>query len=395
MRQGENPVIKYNSHTKNLKTPFFVYNHSLLLQQISTLKDSCHCVAKNYSIAYSYKTNPLLAKYICRTGCVMQVTSLSHFEAVRGFTSINKLRECFFNTASLTKDVARRLAATHIQVVADSFVQVELMNKVGRDIGRVVPILLRVDTGIKMRHTPFGTSGAVLGFSFDQARGILLKSKKYRWLEFRGIHNHAASQNTDLSSWKKNIEALEKFIMALPQGVPLRALNLGGGYPIPYLNSTPLSVHAIFSYAFNPSLKKILTRFPSLQLTIEPGRFLVGPAGFLVATVTNLQSSKGVDGAVVNASLFAAFVDRFLSKMTLQPTVHAKRIGRKNYFIHGSSPASVDYFGVYSNLSELHVGDTLIFGMMGAYASSMGSTFSGVTKPKEYLLKGDKLIRLA
>lgn len=377
------------------QTPVFVYDHLLLLRQISILKTLCSRITPRYSIAYSYKTNPLLAKYIHRASCVMQVTSLSHFEAIKKMIGNDELKKCFFNTASLTEDVARKLATSSIQVVVDSRVQIELMSKIGKEVGKVVPILLRLDAGIKMRNTPFSTSGAVLGLSFEQARKVILSLSKHQWIEFRGIHNHAASQNTNLSSWKENTRALEKFIVSLPQSVPLHTFNLGGGYPIQYVNATPLCVHEIFSEAFQPALQRILKRFPNLRLVIEPGRFLVGPVGFLTATVTNLQPSKGVHGAVVNASLFATFADRFLSKMTFQPTVYAKRSGKKKYFIRGSSPASIDYFGVYSNLPELRIGSTLIFGAMGAYASSMGSTFSGVTKPKEYLLKGDRFTRLA
>jgi diaminopimelate decarboxylase len=326
----------------------------------------------------------------------MQVTSLQHFEKVKKLVSNDALKKCFFNTASLTEDVARKLIASSLHVVVDSLVQIELMNKAGRELGKIVPILIRLDTGIKVHNTPFGTSGAVLGLSREQAWKFVSRLSKYKWIEFRGIHNHAASQNTNLSSWKANMRALEKFIVALPHNIPLHVLNLGGGYPIPYVNATLLSVYEIFSQGLKPAFQSILKRFPDLQLVIEPGRFLVGPSGFLVATVTNLQPSKEINGAVVNASLFATFADRFLSKMTFQPTLCAQKSkGRKKYFIRGSSPASIDYFGIYSNLPELHVGDTLVFGMIGAYASSMGSTFSGVTKPPEYLLKEDALIRLA
>jgi len=210
------------------------------------------------------------------------------------------------------------------------------------------------------------------------------------------LYSIAYSYKTNpLLAWRSNTKALEKLIMGWPADIPLHTLNLGGGYPIPYLNATQLSVRKIFSHVFTPSLKKILQRFPDLHLVIEPGRFLVGPAGFLVATVTNLQSSKELHGAVVDASLFATFADRFLSKMTFQPPVYARHGGKKKYFIRGSSPASVDHFGVYVNLPELHVGDTLVCGMMGAYASSMGSMFSGVTKPNEYLLREERLVRLA
>ncbi len=369
-----------------IPTPVFIYNNSLLLSQITVMKKACRGTGNRYTIAYSYKTNPLLAKYIFQAGCAMQVTSLSHFEAIRRMMGNEGLKRCFFNTASLTKDVATALVASPITIVADSLTQVELLNEVGRMLKKAVPILLRVDAGITVKDTPFGTSGAVLGLSLRQAQELILNFKKYQWLEFRGIHNHAASQNTNLSSWKLNMKALQAFLLKLPVNIPLRILNLGGGYPIPYVGATPLSIHEIFSQAINPSLKSILQRFPDAQLVIEPGRFLVGPTGFLIATVTNIQSNGGSNGAVIDASLFATFNDRFLSKMTFQPTVYAARRGRMNYFIRGSSPASIDYFGTYDHLPKFHVGDTLVFGMMGAYASSMGSDFSGVTRPKEFLL---------
>jgi len=380
--------------SQKVSTPAFVYDHALVLRQISTLKSLCSAITKNYSIAYSYKTNPLLAPYICKAGCALQVTSLQHLNRAMKLVAAKQHKDCFFNTASLTEAEAKTVATSSFQVVADSLYQIELVNRVGESLQKVVPFLIRIDTEVKIKDTPFGTSGAMLGLSCEQAEKILPQLSKYRWLKFVGIHNHAASQNTDLESWKRNIHLFEKFILNLPKDIDLQDVNFGGGFPIPYANSKPLLIEKIFSEAFEPSMQNILKRFPNVKLIIEPGRFLVGPTGFLAAKVTNLHSSSTLEGAVVNASLFATFNDRFLSKMTFQPPIFGNQTGTKKYFIRGSSPASVDFFGIYENLPTLKIGDIIVFSMLGAYASSMGSDFSGVTRPSEYIFEGNKLVLL-
>lgn len=380
--------------SQKILTPVFVYDHALILQQIAKLKSLCSAITKNYSIAYSYKTNPLLAPYICKAGCVLQVTSLQHLGQATKLIDEEKQKDCFFNTASLTEKEAKTVIASSFHVVADSLYQIELINEVGKTLNRIVPFLIRIDTGIKVKDTPFSASGTMLGLSCEQAGEILSQLPKYKWLQFVGIHNHAASQNTDLESWIQNVRVIEKFIIDLPDDIDLKIVNMGGGFPILYTNSTNLPIEKIFYDAFEPSMQNVLKRFPNVKFIIEPGRFLVGPAGFLIAQVTNLQSSSMLEGAVINASLFATFNDRFLSKMTFQPPIFSDKTGAQNYFIRGSSPASVDFFGIYENLPPLKIGSTVIFGMVGAYASSMGSDFSGVIRPSEYILEGNKLISL-
>ena len=380
--------------SQKISTPVFVYDHALILQQIAKLQSLCSAITKNYTIAYSYKTNPLLAPYICKAGCVLQVTSLQHLGQATKLMGDEKQKDCFFNTASLTEKEAKIVIAASFQIVVDSLHQIELINEVGKTLNRIVPFLIRIDTGTKIKDTPFGTSGTMLGLSCKQAKEILSQLSKYKWLQFVGIHNHAASQNTDLESWIQNVREIERFILDLPDDIDLKIVNVGGGFPIPYANSTNLPIEKIFSDAFEPSMQRVLKRFPDVKFIVEPGRFLVGPTGFLIAQITNLQSSPTLEGAVVNASLFATFNDRFLSKMTFQPPILSDKTGDKKYFIRGSSPASIDFFGIYENLTPLKIGSTVIFGMVGAYASSMGSDFSGVVRPSEYILEGNKLISL-
>ena len=393
MEYNINSIIERLTNQR-ISTPVFVYNHELVLRQISTLKSLCSTITENFSIAYSYKTNPLLAPHICKAGCVLQVTSLRHLNQAMKLMAAKQHEDCFFNTASLTEAEAKIVVASSFQVVADSLYQIELVNRIGESLQKVVPFLIRIDTEIKIKDTPFSTSGAMLGLSCEQAERILSQLSKYKWLKFVGIHNHAASQNTNLESWIQNTRTLEKFTLDLPKDIDLQIVNLGGGFPISYMNSKKLPVEKIFSDALGPSIRNILKRFPNVKLVIEPGRFLVGPTGFLATQVTNLQSSSELEGAVVNASLFATFNDRLLSKMVFQPPIFSSQTGTNRYFIRGSSPASDDFFGIYNNLPTLKIADVIIFGMMGAYASAMGSDFSGVVRPSEYILEKDKLTLL-
>lgn len=106
MHQIIKKISKAIYNKKNIATMVFVYDHSLLAKQIACLKSLCEKIANSYSIAYSYKTNPLLALYIYKEGCSMQVASLRQFQEISKFVNSKNLQKCFFNTASLTKDAA-------------------------------------------------------------------------------------------------------------------------------------------------------------------------------------------------------------------------------------------------------------------------------------------------
>lgn len=371
---------------KSVETPSFVYCHHTLQDSRNKVQSVLDEISVGNWIAYSYKTNPLLAPYLAELGCAMQVTSISHLAEVKAFLDPVAISNSFYCSGSMTDQDAQVVVESGFYVVVDSVSQLECIERAARTSGRSPRVLIRVDAGQSAVDSPFGTSGMLQGIDI-QKLGMLLATP-YENIRIIGVHNHFGSQVTSLNAWKKNIESIAGVIRDLD--FPLEILNLGGGTPVNYDTLEVPTIEDIYRKCLTSSIRSIQDIHPNLKVVVEPGRFIAGPCGFLVTTATNLHRSETRQGANLDASLFASFQDRFLSNLSFQfPVIEplAMEDAPTETILRGSSPASIDYFGVYKQLPDVNLGDKVIFGMAGAYASSMGSSFSGVARPAEYLMR--------
>jgi ornithine decarboxylase len=107
-----------------------------------------------------------------------------------------------------------------------------------------------------------------------------------------GVSFHVGSQQLDPAQWGAAIaEAKWVFDRAAEQGVTLRMVDLGGGFPATYGPGVPTV--AAYGAAIQRALK---ASFGANQpeIIIEPGRYMVGDAGVLETEVV-LVSQKSYD----------------------------------------------------------------------------------------------------
>ena len=335
---------------EQVKTPAFVYSYEDLVDTMGTIQQVIGEVGAGNWIAYSYKTNPNLAPYLAAQGCAMQVTSVGHLAEISSLLDASVMKNCFYCSGSMAAEDADLVVKSDVYIVVDSLSQLETVSQAAERNGQQPRVLVRVDAGQTAIDSPFGTSGMLQGIDLKCLQDLLNEPRKN--IRIVGIHNHFGSQVNSLNAWKQNIEAIAAAVCELDY--PLEVLNLGGGIPIPYDNVKSLSIYEIYSRCLFPSLERIKQVHPELRLVVEPGRFLVGPCGYLVTQVTNLHSTSTKRGANLDVSLFAAFQDRFLSNLEFQLPVlkpQASTMESAETILRGSSPASIDYFGVYNNLA--------------------------------------------
>jgi len=222
--------------------------------------------------------------------------------------------------------------------------------------------------------------------------------EKHR-LDLMGLHMHIGS-GTDFEHLKQVCEAMVAQVHAL--GVDVRAISGGGGLPIPYRSDAePFDTQALHRLwdAARGQVEKIVGHPVSLE--IEPGRYLVGEAGVLVARV---RASKRMGG---NRFLLvdAGFND--LARPAMYGSYHrisvVKRDGRsasgplEPSVVAGPLCESGDVFTqdeggvvVPRDLPEAEVGDLVVIHDSGAYAASMASNYNTRPYAPELLSDGGR-----
>ena len=380
-------------------TPLYAYDAGLIRERIEQLR-SFDVVR----FAQKACSNLHILRLMRDEDVLVDAVSLGELErAVRaGYTGEGD-RPGVVYTADIVTDAALdRITELDVPLNVGSTCSLE-------QIGRRKPghrVWLRVNPGFGHGHsrkTNTGGAWSKHGIWYEYLEEAVRLLEKYR-LDLQGLHMHIGS-GTDLDHLKRVCEAMVVQVGTL--GTDLRAISAGGGLPIPYHDRDPqLDTEALF-VLWNAARKRIEARLGhEVSLEIEPGRFLVGEAGLLVAEVRATKRMGPNRFVLVDAGF-----DN-LMRPAMYGSYHAiSVITREGELASGPTEPTVvggplcesgDVFTqeeggmvVPRELPEARVGDLVVFHDAGAYAASMASNYNSRPLAPEILIEGGdvRLIR--
>ena len=182
-------------------------------------------------------------------------------------------------------------------------------------------------------------------------------------------HTHCESSSYELEKTLAHIEA--KFGKWLPK---LKWLNLGGGH---LMTRKDYDVEHLIGL-----LKDLKSRYPNLQIILEPGSAFTWQTGTLVSTVVDIVENRGIKTAILDVSFTCHMPDCL--EMPYQPVVRGAEMGKTTPYVYrlgGNSCLSGDYMGVWSFDKPLQVGDHVIFEDMIHYTMVKTNMFNGIQHP--------------
>ena len=198
--------------------------------------------------------------------------------------------------------------------------------------------------------------------------------------QVKGLHIHNVFSAIDLTPLIKTVEKLRSYFgKSLAQ---LDWLNLGGGYLFNQIKD-----HRPFIDLVN-QLKKDF----NLDVYIEPGKAVVGHAGYLVSTVIDCFVSDGKTIAILDTSVNH---NPEVFEYQRQPECH-EHDHKGNYpaILAGSTCLAGDVFGEYCFNKPLAVGDKLVFKNVGAYSLVKANRFNGYNLPDIYAYQDRQIKKL-
>ncbi len=201
-----------------------------------------------------------------------------------------------------------------------------------------------------------------------------------------GLHFHTLCESNSMDL-EKTLNAVDlKFGHLFSQ---IKWLNMGGGH---LMTKEGYDLEHLISV-----LQKFKSKYPHLEIILEPGSAFAWRTGVLVSTVLDLVENKGVHTAMLDVS-FACHMPDCL-EMPYKPAILGARDadrGFPTYRMGGNSCLSGDYFGSWSFDHPLKVGDKIVFDDMIHYTMVKTTTFNGVSHPSIGIWTKDgefKLIR--
>ena len=292
------------------------------------------------------------------------------------FTGVGKSRE----------ELERAVTLGVKTINAESPGELERIDEVARAQGTRARVALRVNPEVDAKTHPHITTGLKrnkFGVAIDAAAGILRAAAARPGLEVVGIHSHIGSQITTLPPLRRAVERLVDVVRELRDGgLPLQHLDVGGGLGIAYQEDA--DVVAVTDYA-----NAVMDAARGLDLTIvlEPGRWIMAPAGALLARVVDVKSHPNARTFVVldagmtellRPALYGAYHRIVPVRTTGGPEVVCD--------IVGPVCESSDTFGTDRPLPDPQVGALIAVLDAGAYGAVMASNYNRRPLPAEVLV---------
>jgi ornithine decarboxylase len=242
----------------------------------------------------------------------------------------------------------------------------------------------RAELGLFVRlATPRGTAkydlSGKFGASVDDAVGLLRAARPHA--ARLGIHFHVGSQCVESGPYARALAIAAEAIRRAD--VPVEIIDVGGGFPVSYADITPPPL-SIFIAEIEASFRAL--RLPErTQLWAEPGRALVASGG---AVVVQVQLRRG-DALYINDGVYGSLSDagapgfRFPVRLIRPQGRSALAAVERGFELFGPTCDSADRMrGPFLLPEDVHEGDWIEIGQLGAYGSALRTAFNGFDRAR-------------
>jgi diaminopimelate decarboxylase len=361
-------------------TPLFVYCRDVMEKSWSRLRKA---LPPQFSIYYSVKANPsqtVIREFLSK-GAGLEVASAGEF--AQALKAGCKPENTIFAgpgkaNSELEFVVARGIGEIHVESMREA----ERLSKLAGNLGRCVPIALRVNPSGEAEGGAMRMGGRPAAFGIDEEdlEQALDLVASLSHLEFRGIHLFTGTQILDYRilafQYRKGIEIARKAAKHLKR--PVHTLDFGGGLGIPYFShEQELDMEKVGDelHALSASLQGD-TLFAQTRFLVEPGRYLVGEAGIYLSRVVDLKTSRGKNFVILDGGMnhhLAASGNLGQTIKRNYPIAAADKLDQPaetTYEVVGPLCTPLDVLARNVVLPSLEVGDLVAIFQSGAYARS-------------------------
>lgn len=247
-----------------------------------------------------------------------------------------------------------------------------------------------------------GAGGSKFGMTETELSAVVerLASDDGRAVRVRGIQIHVGSQLGAVDAWRDSVRKALALLGLLRGGLAdVDTLDVGGGFGVP-----PLGQPGPRPERFARELPALLEAIPAdrrpHRFAIEPGRFVVARAGWLVGRVLHVRERGGrqvvLDTGMtelIRPALYGG-IHPIVALTSLGRPLEAATAADALTDVHGPICESTDELGGHL-LPPLRRGDLVAIRDAGAYGASLSSTYNGRPRPPQVVLTADGRLVLA
>ncbi len=379
--------VPLNAIADQYGTPVWVYGAGSMEARYKALRAALDAENLPAHIHYAVKANDHLAilGLFHRLGAGADVVSIGEFLRAQR-VGVAGAEIVYSGVGKSAAEIETALAQGIGQINVESAEELEMISGIAARMGVSAPVALRmnpdVDAGTHAKITT-GLAENKFGIAAAEIPALYARAASLPGIKPRGIALHIGSQILSTTPYAEAYARAAAMVGALrAQGQSVEVLDLGGGLGIGYHDEPGLNLAA-----FAATVRRAVGGL-GVQLLLEPGRYLVGPAGLLIASVILQKRTEKrfvVLDAAMNELMRPALYEAWHGILPVDPAL-----------FHGAqSPADVvgpicesaDCFAERRALPDLPPGTRVALLDTGAYGAVMSSAYNARPRAASVLIE--------
>ena len=375
------------------RTPFYAYDRQMLTDRVALLRQ--HLPAEIH-LHYAMKANPMgaVVQHMAQLVDGLDVASAGEMKVALD-TPMPPSEISFAGPGKSDSELSCAIAAG-IVLNVESEQEMERIATLGDYLGIRPKAAVRVNPDFELKSSSMKMGGGPKQFGVDAERvpAMLARFGKLA-LDFEGFHIFSGSQNLRVAALQ---EAHEKtfqlgITLAKHAPVPVRMLNIGGGFGTPYFPGDEALDIAAIGENLRRLMPEVKQALPEARIVIELGRYLVAEAGIYVCRVLERKESRGqvfliTDGGLHHHLAASGNFGQVIRKN--YPVVVGNRVqgtDREVVSVVGPLCTPLDLLADRMEMSRAEAGDLIVVFQSGAYGLTASPTaFLSHPPPLEVLV---------
>jgi len=191
-----------------------------------------------FEVFYSLKANPnpAIARLLHSLGAHAEVSSVGELKLAldAGFTPPDIV---FVGPGKTSDDLTFAVQSRVYAIVAESVAELQLIERIAAEAGRPIGVLLRINTREHAASAAERMVGGPSKFGFDEETVVdQVRPLQFKFARLKGVQVYSASQVLDPGFICAHLDIVLALALRLSSeiGFPLRCIDFGGGFGVPY-----------------------------------------------------------------------------------------------------------------------------------------------------------------
>ncbi|MFV0458002.1 MAG: pyridoxal-dependent decarboxylase, exosortase A system-associated [Actinomycetales bacterium] len=374
-------------------TPFFAYDREHIAHRIREVRQALPGAVR---LSYAMKANPMPALVGFVGGLVDKIDVASAGELSVALDAGKRGPEVSFAGPGKTAHEIVQAVAAGATIEVESETEIERVVAAGAQLDLRPQIAIRVNPDFAVKGSGMRMGGGPQQFGIDAEQvPDVLTGIRGAPVDVIGFHVFAGSQNLKAEVLIESQHRIVDLVATLAEHLPypVRYVNLGGGFGIPYSErDSPLDLPALGA-GMHDVTDTLSASLPDAEPVVELGRYLVGEAGVYVTQVVDRKVSRGTTYLVVDGGLHHQLAASGNLGQVIKrnyPITTGTKVDRstaEQVTIVGSLCTPLDVLGNHVPLPPTDIGDLIVIFQAGAYGlTASPSVFLSHLPAREVLI---------